>query len=118
AGGFRRVKVLETAADSDLNAGLGRAGRSVRRQADHDRDRSDQDNDERSPHSNQQLTQRWVFFAPSFSSSAIVSGNGGTRCTGPCAMSTVVCPVRLPAFTSAPFETRYSISALSPRDAA
>ena len=54
----------------------------------------------------QQLTQRWLFFAPRLSSSATVSGNGCTRCTGPLAISTVVWPLRLTAFTSAPFETR------------
>ena len=54
----------------------------------------------------QQETQRFWFFAPSFSSSSIVSGNGRRRCTGPFAMSTTVRPVRDTAFTSAPFETR------------
>lgn len=38
----------------------------------------------------QQLTHRWLFFAPSDSSNAIVSGNGRKRCTGPLAISTVV----------------------------
>ncbi len=39
--------------------------------------------------------------------SAIVSGNGEMRDTGPLAMSAVVRPLRLTAFTSAPFDTRY-----------
>src|SRR5437867_2550218 len=54
----------------------------------------------------QQLTHLWLFFAPSFSSSAMVSGNGRRRCTGPLAMSTVVCPRRDTALTSAPLDTR------------
>ena len=41
--------------------------------------------------------REWLFFAPIFSSSAIVSGNGWTRCTGPLAISIVVCPARLTA---------------------
>ena len=36
----------------------------------------------------------WLFFEPSFSSSATASGNGWMRCTGPLAMSAVVCPSR------------------------
>src|SRR5207344_1730696 len=55
----------------------------------------------------QQETHRWLFFEPSFSSSATVAGNGDTRCTGPFAMSAVVCPLRATAVTSAPFDTRY-----------
>jgi hypothetical protein len=54
----------------------------------------------------QQDLHLWLFFAPSFSSSAIVSGNGWMRCTGPFAMSAVVSPARLTALTSAPFDTR------------
>ena len=54
----------------------------------------------------QQLTQRWLFFAPSRSNSTIVSTNGWIRCTGPFAMSTVVCPLRATAVTSAPCSTR------------
>ena len=38
----------------------------------------------------QQPTHLWLFFAPSPSSNAMVSGNGVMRCTGPFAMSTVV----------------------------
>ena len=48
----------------------------------------------------------WLFFAPSFSRCATVSRNGVIRCTGPFAMSAVVCPFRLTAITSAPLETR------------
>ena len=48
----------------------------------------------------------------------IVSGYGEMRETGPFAMSAVVWPRRLTAFTSAPFETRYLITSLSPRAAA
>ena len=40
------------------------------------------------------------FFAPSRSSSTTVSTNHWTRCTGPFAMSTVVCPLRAIAVTS------------------
>ena len=40
------------------------------------------------------------------------------RCAGPLAMSTVVWPERFTFVTSAPFETRYWIISLSPRDAA
>ncbi len=47
-----------------------------------------------------------------------VSGNGATRCTGPFAISAVVCPLRLTAATSAPFSTRYRIIPLYPRAAA
>ena len=47
-----------------------------------------------------------------------MSGKGSMRDTGLLAMSAVVSPARLRAFTSAPFETRYSIIALSPRAAA
>ena len=47
-----------------------------------------------------------------------VSGNGATRCTGPFAISAVVCPLRLTAATSAPFSTRYRIISLYPRAAA
>jgi len=39
----------------------------------------------------------WLFFEPSFSSSATVAGNGETRCTGPFAMSATVCPLRATA---------------------
>src|SRR5204863_657741 len=55
----------------------------------------------------QQLTHLWLFFAPSFSSSASASGHGWMRWTGPFAMSAVVRPSRLTAFTFAPFDTRY-----------
>ena len=72
---------------------------------------------ERSPRA-QQLTHRLLFFAPSDCSSAMVSGNGRRRCTGPLAMSTVVCPRRETARTSAPLLTRYLIISLSPRAAA
>ena len=54
----------------------------------------------------QQLKQRWLFTAPRLSSSAIVSGNGWMRWTGPLAMSTVVCPIRLTSVTSTPRTTR------------
>src|SRR5262249_30272680 len=54
----------------------------------------------------QHETQWWLFFAPKPSRSLIVSGYGCGRCTGPLAMSTVVCPERLTAFTSAPRDTR------------
>jgi hypothetical protein len=54
----------------------------------------------------QQDRQRWLFFEPSFSSSATVAGNGEMRWTGPFAMSAVVWPRRLTAVTSAPFSTR------------
>src|SRR5262249_40354943 len=57
--------------------------------------------------SDQHDTHLWLFFAPSFSSSASASGHGWMRCTGPFAMSAVVLPSRLTALTSAPFETRY-----------
>ena len=49
---------------------------------------------------------RWLFLAPVLSSSAIVWGNGCTRCYGPFAMSTVAWPRRLTKVTSAPFSTR------------
>jgi len=51
--------------------------------------------------------QLLLFFAPIFSSSAIVAGNGCVRCSGLLAMSTVVCPARLATMTSAPRLTRY-----------
>ena len=51
-------------------------------------------------------THLLLFFAPSFTSKAMVSGNGATLSIGPLAMSAVVCPLRLLAFTSAPFPTR------------
>ena len=54
----------------------------------------------------QQETHLWLFFEPSFSSSATVAGNGETRCTGPFAMSATVWPLRATAVTSAPFDTR------------
>ena len=54
----------------------------------------------------QQDTHLWLFLAPSFSSSAIVSGNGSMRWTGPFAMSAVVWPARFTRFGSAPFDTR------------
>ena len=56
--------------------------------------------------SRQQETHLWLFFEPSFSSSATVAGNGETRCTGPFAMSATVWPLRATAVTSAPFDTR------------
>src|SRR5581483_4809942 len=62
----------------------------------------------------QQETHLWLFLDPSFSSSATVSGNGDTRCTGPFAMSATVWPLRATAVTSAPFDTRYMIISLSP----
>ena len=65
-----------------------------------------------------QARQLWLFLAPSASSSAIVSGNGCVRCSGLLAMSTVVCPARLTAMTSAPRPIRYLIVWLSPRAAA
>ncbi len=55
---------------------------------------------------NQQETHLWLFFEPSFSRRATVSGNGWTRCTGPFAMSATVWPSRFTRVTSAPFETR------------
>ena len=47
-------------------------------------------------------TQLWLLTAPRPSRSSIVAGNGWMRWTGPFAMSTVVCPRRLTAMTSAP----------------
>src|SRR5207253_4920502 len=69
-------------------------------------------------HGRQHDTHLWLFFDPSFSSSATVAGNGEMRCTGPFAMSAVVWPLRATAVTSAPCATRYSIISLSPRAAA
>jgi hypothetical protein len=62
--------------------------------------------DSRSKVAPQQDTHLWLFFEPSFSRSATVSGNGETRCTGPLAMSATVCPLRATAVTSAPLPTR------------
>jgi len=39
----------------------------------------------------------WLFFDPSFSAKATVSGNGTMRETGPFAMSATVSPFRLTA---------------------
>ena len=55
---------------------------------------------------NQQDLHLWLFLTPIFSSSAIVSGYGCVRCTGPFAMSTVVMPSRLTTWGSAPLEMR------------
>ena len=54
----------------------------------------------------QHVTQLWLFFEPSRSRRATVSGIGETRCTGPLAMSAVVWPRRLTAVTSAPCPTK------------
>src|SRR5438552_17956797 len=59
------------------------------------------------PRQGMQLAHLWLFFDPSLSSSAIVSGYGEMRETGLLAMSAVVWPRRLTAFTSAPFDTKY-----------
>lgn len=54
----------------------------------------------------QQDWQLSLFFAPRLTSRAMVSGNGETLWIGPLAISAVVCPLRLFAFTSAPRLTR------------
>src|SRR5262245_19919316 len=90
------------------------SGGACRRRHDRERDRPERGDSARHQHD----THLWLFFAPSDSSSASASGQGWIRCTGPLAISAVVLPSRLTAFTSAPFETRYLIISTSPRAAA
>jgi len=56
--------------------------------------------------STQQERQLLLFAEPRLSSRRMVETKGGTRCTGPLAMSAVVWPVLAMAVTSAPFSTR------------
>jgi len=58
------------------------------------------------PRSPQQERQLLLFAEPRLSSRRMVETYGGTRCTGPLAMSAVVWPVLAMAVTSAPFSTR------------
>src|SRR5581483_3036901 len=104
-----RIQSLLQVCDGVARRGSGVRDRVAVRHRSHLRDRDggradDEGNEEEcAPPGVQQDTHLWLFLAPRLSSSAMVSGYGCVRCTGPFAMSTVVLPSRLTALTSAPF---------------